>query len=252
VTLMVDGNDFTTSLAETWPRFVGCPRRIRTMGPFLRSLITSGSYVLDAAMGTGCESVYLLQHGYRVVGNEISPALRDVALEYAKSQRVRLRVTSFDWRALADGFPKDRLNCVLVLGNSLCLLRDQEGRQHAVENFKRLCSAAGTVIIDERNFRYILQEREAILQGNFRYSGKVVFCGTHINGRPTIITDDLVRFEYCEASTRKIVGHLEMYPFRDGEIQDMFQRSGFRLKKIYSDLKDTYNKDADFYTYVFG
>lgn len=240
------------SLAYCWPEFVNCPKRLETEGPFLDLILHNynNPKILDAATGIGCEAIYLLNKGYNLIGNEICPELSERALNYCRSERLNLVLYNFDWRDL-DAHYIDYFDIVVSLGNSLSLLRDYRDRLETAKNFKAICRAGASVIIDERNFKYILENREEILKGNFRYSGKVVYCGEKIVGYPVFIQDDCVRFVYQHTETEEIYGALDMHPFARGEIVDLFFSAGFTHVDIFSDFKSGYSKEADFYTYVF-
>lgn len=240
-------------LAERWTDFVGCNRRLETEGPFLLNILgRRGVRVLDAAMGIGCESIFLARHGFRVTGNEISPTFRRLAEGRAQSEAVRFDVTAIDWTNLSAVFGRNTFDAVLILGNSLCLLRDAEARRQAVLNFREVCAKGGTVLVDERNFEYILRNRAAILDGDFRYSGRVMYCGTEVSGRPTAIDSECVRFTYEYRPSGDYLGHLDMHPFCEGEMAELFNQAGLTCIERYSDLAKGYRGDADFYTYVFS
>lgn len=239
-------------LATGWPAFVDCERRLRLEGPFLLEVLGQrGLRVLDAAMGIGCEAVFLAREGYDVIGNEISPNLRTIATSRARKEGVRLTATRADWRNLGATFRPGEFDAALLLGNSLCLLREQRERRLAAEGLRLICKPGAAVVVDERNFGYILGNRRAILAGHFRYSGRVMYCGRTVRGVPVSIDDDCVRFVYRETAGGKAIGQLDMHPFRRGELVGLFHAAGFHEAKIYSDFVPGYRDSADFYTYVF-
>jgi SAM-dependent methyltransferase len=255
----VDNNDaqlwnaeYEGRLTKRWLDFVDCPKRMKVEGPFLLNLLGSKSAkILDAAMGTGCESVYLTKLRYNVTGNELRSNFRKVSREYAKREGVNFRITGFDWRTLANDFNDEVFDLVLVTGNSFCSLQDAQDRLKAADNFRKVCAPGGALVIDQRNFDYILNNREEILAGNFRYRAEVIYCGQKVRGRPVAIESDQVRFVYEDAIDNSVLGYLDMYPFIEGEIVNLFSRTGFKQVEIYSDLVPGYCQNADFYTYVF-
>ena len=250
------GNEWKASLeqelAEGWADFVDCPRRLAREGPFLLDVLgRPPARVLDAAMGIGCEAVFLREQGFDVVGNEISPSLRAVAAARAAASATQLTLASTDWRGLRKGFGDSAFDSVLLLGNCLCLLRKQRDRRAAAENIRAVCKAGGSVVVDERNFEYILRNRDSILAGQFRYTGRVVYCGKTVKGTPVAIDDDCVRFVYKNIVSGVEFGCLDMHPFRRGELVSLFRAAGFREATVYSDFMKGYRPDCDFYTYVF-
>lgn len=245
------------SLARRWPDFVHCSARLATEGPFLLEVLRGkdnkargGMRILDSAMGMGCETIFLASLGFDVIGNEVNGAFRAVAVEVARRSHLALRVTASDWRHLEATFGADRFDYTLLLGNSLCLLREKADQREVARNLARICVPGGAIIVDQRNFTYMLNERHTILAGEFRYSGKVMYCGSRVRGTPSAIDDTCVQFTYLDVSTREMLGKLDMYPFRNGELIELFEEAGFRLEACYSDLVSGFRDDADFYTYV--
>lgn len=238
-------------LATHWADFVDCGARLSTLGPFLCRIC--GEYedpiVLDAAAGIACESIFLRERGIRIVSNEIDAALRARGQARAESQGIELEWTTVDWRGLCDQLTPCSFDVGLVLGNSLCLLLDAEDRRVAVTQFRRAIRPGGKLVVDERNFAYILSEKASILEGQFRYSGRVMYCGRRVSGRPILIRPELVRFGYF-TNQNECVGTLDMYPFQRHELRDLLMKAGFATVRTYADLSVDHREDADFYTHV--
>ena len=244
---------FDKSLALHWGDFVGCERRRQTMLPFLMHVFAESQNprVVDLAAGIGCDVVGLAGLGIRVVGNEIDPALRELAEARAAKEGVECRWTNVDWTELRAGLGNAAFDGLLLLGNSFCLLMDEGDRQAAAQEMFGLCSRGGRLVVDERNFRYLLRDRDSILRGSFRYGRRVVYCGTGVRGTPSAIKDDLVVVSYEDEKSGTVYGSLRMHPFAQGELERLFCGVGFELIGVYSDLVGGYRDDADFYTYVF-
>ena len=243
---------FKPRLAERWPEFVNCPKRLESEGPFLLNLLRQkSSRIFDAAVGTGCETVFLAKHGFDVTGNEIDTDLMRHAKDLAEQEAAHVHFTNYDWLDLEQRFESASFDVTFVMGNSLCLLRDEESRREAARNFRAICKAGGAVVVDERNFDYILREREKILKGNFRYTGRVMYCGKSIRGRPDIIEDEHVRFVYEDVKSGHALGYLDMHPFQRGELPKLFMKAGFPGVEVFSDFEPGYRESADFFTYVF-
>lgn len=241
-------------LAARWHEFVDCAKRLNTEGPFLQRLLQKYKepVVLDAAAGIGCESVWLTDMGYKVISNEICPALRALAHERARQYGVSLDIRTVDWRDLVGGFGTGCFDVVLLLGNSLCLLRSEDERMAAASGLRRICKDEGTVVVDERNFDYLLSNSDEVVHGKFRYSGEVMYCGTAVVGLPVSVSADDVTFAYLDAEAMDVIGTLDMHPFRKGELRSLLRDAGFSRIETYSDLRDGIREDADFYTHVCG
>jgi 2-polyprenyl-3-methyl-5-hydroxy-6-metoxy-1,4-benzoquinol methylase len=240
----------TNTLAQCWEAFVDCPQRLVSEAPFLRRAINryKRPRVLDAAMGIGCEVLWLVEQGVEVVGNEIEVDLQAIAQRRASAAGVTINTTAVDWRCLTEAFGEKQFDVVLLLGNSLSLLRELRDRRSAAKELFRVCRDSGQLIVDERNFRYILNNRDEIIRGEFKYSQRVIYCGKSIIGRPVQITDDCIRFGYFDGDT--LIGTLDMHPFGSGELIALFLEAGFSSAAIYSDFERGYREKADFFTYV--
>lgn len=270
---------FSDHLARAWMDFVNCEKRMEKEGPpFIDVLInkykkTGNSFVIfDAAVGTGCESIYLTKKDIRVISNEVNPTFQIIADLNAKNEGLNLEITSWDWKELDVEFKKRygnlKVNMVLLLGNSFCHLLNKNDILRSLINIKSILSPGGALVIDERNFDYILEHKDEILKDpirNFRYKGNVIYCGETVKGVPTSIDKDrnVVVFSYYKVPQSdqgeinsgenikdNFIDDLQMYPFKYDELKNLLERAGFVNIDRYSDFKHEYNKDSDFFIYV--
>jgi SAM-dependent methyltransferase len=246
-------NAFAHNLAVHWSRFVECEERSRTLVPFLtQKLGQCGDLeVIDLCAGIGCEVRALAAKGHRVVANEVDESLRSVGMKYCLREHVEVPWTSADWTELTNHFAAVRFAGAFLLGNSFCLLRSREERARAASQFAQIITHGGRLLVDERNFPYILRERGAILTGFFRYSRRVMYCGKAVTARPVSVSDELVVFEYRDTKSEAQIGQLEMYPFREGELVSLFASVGFDLVDTSFDLGLSDRDCCDFITYEF-
>ena len=270
---------FSARLAREWMDFVNCEKRMEKEGPLFLDVLmnkykkTGNSFVIfDAAVGTGCESIYFVKKGIRVISNEVNPTFQIIANKNAKNEGLNLEITSWDWRELDMEFKERygdlKVNMVLLLGNSFCHLLNKKDILRSLINIKSILSPGGALVIDERNFDYILKNEDEILKDpirNFRYRGDVIYCGETVKGVPTSIDKDrnVVVFSYYQVpqsdqgeinSEKNIkdnfIDDLQMYPFKYDELKNLLERAGFVNIDRYSDFKHEYNKDSDFFIYV--
>ncbi len=246
-----ESSRFAKELARNWPDFVNCEKRLLTEAPFLRRALSfcKDGIILDAALGTGCDSIFLIQQGFTVISNEINPNLLEIALASALRHGVTLNVKSYDWRFIGNRMSQGSVDAVILLGNSLCLVRRLKHIETCLQQFYSLLKPGGCILVDERNFDYINNSREKILAGNFRYSRRFIYCGSEVTGRPTEIDPPRVQFGYFRKDDT-LIGTLEMYSFKAGELAQMLTNAGFNNITVYSDFKQCVNDRADFYTYL--
>lgn len=213
---------FKQELARRWEEFVDCAFRSSTMVPFLvRALrLHASSRVIDLAAGTGCDMVSLYNRGIASCGNEIDAGLRRVAQEAFEQRGWYPQLVRCDWCELSSAFEAGAFDAGFIVGNSFCLVRDQMAHSTAAREIRGILPRGGRLVVDERNFEYILRSRKEILEGgDFRYSRRVVYCGQKIEGRPVAISDDEVVFAYFDHSTGREIGRLSMHPFKTDELR---------------------------------
>ncbi|MBI5135288.1 class I SAM-dependent methyltransferase [Candidatus Uhrbacteria bacterium] len=248
---IVPGNYQNLHLANIWGEFIDWEKRRKGENGFLvRALQEYGAKtVLEASLGDGCDSIYLIKQGFDVTSNELDSVFRETAIENARKENVDLKITTLDWRALDAQFSNNHFDAVILLGNSITYLFTKQDQLAALRQFKKILKLDGVLIIDERNYQYILDHRNEIAAGKFEYSGKYVYCGERVHARPIEIHDDSVIFEYRHQETGER-GTLTMYPFKRGELRQRLRESGFVSIQQFSDYKEGENGKADFYQYV--
>ncbi|MDA2938233.1 class I SAM-dependent methyltransferase [Acidobacteria bacterium AH-259-A15] len=247
----VERHENSEALAQMWTDFIDWEKRRRGENGFLiKTLRENGCRkIFDAALGDGCDSVYLLQNDFGVISNEIDPHFRSVAIDNAKKNKVGLELTNFDWRKLSRHFDPQSFDALLCLGNSLTLLRDKIDRISALRNFRKILKPGGILIIDERNYSYMFKNKKSILAGRFNYKRKVVYCGTAVEASPIVIQPDVLVMRYVH-TVKGLIGCLEMYPFKENQLLQEILTAGFEKPRRYGDFVEGNKWNVDFFTYV--
>ncbi len=238
--------------AGMWDDFVNAKKRMESEGPFLLGhLGKRHQRVFDACLGTGADSIFLLKNGYDVTSNELDRHFMRRAVENSRKEGVRLNALRYDWRELAAHLATKKFDAVMCLGNSLTYLFKRMDQFVALRNFFKILKDSGVLILDTRNYDYILDERQSILEnGNFRYSGNYVYCGIDkVHAAPVQISENGVLLEFTDLQTGK-KAHLAVYPFRRRELHDLLADTGFASISLFSDYRPGLNPNADFYQFV--
>lgn len=239
-------------LVEMWADFINWEKRRLGEDGFLLNTLKKFhcQKIFDACLGDGADSIHLLKNGFNVTSNDLDNLFIQKAKENANKHNVTLNITKHDWRDLDKHFEDKSFDAVFCLGNSLTYLFEKKDQLKTLKNFLKIIKDNGILIIDERNYQSILDKREEILKkGKFQYSGKYVYCGDKVHGKPIEISNDKVLFEYTDEITGK-KGHLVLYPFKRGELLNLLKEAGFTKIEQYSDYKKGFYPDADFYQYV--
>ncbi len=248
---MIKENYNSKVLVEMWADFIDWEKRRKGENGFLKQKLVENNVhkIFESCLGDGCDTIYLLKEGFEVISNDLDKEFIKKAQQNAKKENVKLNITSYDWRKLAQHFEKESFDAVLCLGNSITYLFDKKDQIETLNQFKKMLRKNGTLIIDERNYEYFLNYKEEILKGNFEYSGKYVYCGNNVHGYPIEIENDKIVMEYYDP-IRKKKGNLTLYPFKKGELLELLKEAGFTKIKQYADYSENQKENPDFFQYV--
>jgi glycine/sarcosine N-methyltransferase len=241
-------------VAKMWDAYVDAEKRMRTEGPFLlRQLpIEPGRRkVFDAATGTGADSIFLLKNGYEVTSNEFDASyLARARLNFSR-ENVSPAIASYDWLTLGQYLPPKSFDAVICLGNSLTCILSHTDQYRALRNFLDILKDSGVLILDTRNYDYILDERQSILKsGTLRYSGNYVYCGIDkVHAVPIRISETDVTLKFTDLRSGENA-YLFVYPFRRTELHDLIREVGFKSISFFSDYRPGPNPEADFHQFV--
>lgn len=237
-------------LVSFWTEFVGWEKRKKgERGFFARKLKEHNcNYILDTALGDGVNSVRLIQEGFKVESNEIDEEYRKSALKNASKNNVELSIKSYDWRELTKGY-NTQFDSLICLGNSLTYLLTKEDQIKALKEMFALIKNGGILIIDHRNYDYILDKKNEILRGNFIYSRKYYYCSDEILSYPVNIENNYVIMEYYHP-IKNIKLRLKLYPFRIEEMKSLLKAVGFKKIETYYDFKKEKPEHFDFVQHI--
>ncbi|XP_061650912.1 glycine N-methyltransferase [Phyllopteryx taeniolatus] len=195
--------------AKVWQLYIGNTQsRTQEYRSWVVSLLRKQGVrrVLDVACGTGVDSIMLVEEGFNVVSVDAS----DKMLKYAlKSRWERRKEAAFDkwvieeanWLTLPEDIQKqggDGFDAVICLGNSFAHLPDFKGDQSdqklALQNIASMVKPGGILIIDHRNYDYILETGRAPQGKNVYYKSDLTqdisTSVLWVNNKPQMITLD--------------------------------------------------------------
>jgi len=192
--------------ARVWEVYIGDTKsRTQYYKEFLTKKLKENGchHLLDAACGTGVDSIMLVEEGFQVTSVDAS----DKMLKYALKERWnRRKEASFDswvieeanWLTLPDDIykPGEGFDCVICLGNSFAHLSDSDDLSKiklALSNFHRMIKPGGILLIDHRNYDHIIDTGKTSTN-NIYYNSKtikdIVTSVLYLNGKPKMITLD--------------------------------------------------------------
>lgn len=260
--------------AKVWEFFIGdIKQRTQNYRDFLVGLLRrKGCHrVLDVACGTGVDSVMLLEEGFEVVSIDAS----DKMLKYAlKSRWNRRKEPAFDnwvieeanWLTLAKDISHligEGFDAVICLGNSFAHMPDtfddQREQRQALANFERCVRPGGLLLIDHRNYDYIIntgQTPPKCIYYNSEHMLDIKTSVLYVSGKPRVITLDymIAQDEENKDNSENISEfRLSYYPHRLTVFRDMLTETfNHRAKHtIYGDFKPLSEiKEPGFYIHV--
>ncbi|MCL4418890.1 class I SAM-dependent methyltransferase [Patescibacteria group bacterium] len=238
--------------AQIWGDFVSWDNRRKGEDGFLINQLRkyNARKILDVALGDGVDTIYLLSQGFDVSSNEVDDAFREKAIENAKKSGFEIEPTSLNWRYLSKSYQPSSFDAVICLGNSLTCVYGKVNQLECLKQFYSVLKPGGVLLIDERNYQRILDNREKALSGELHSSGKYLYTGTNkVKASFKAITDEDIIIEYVHLETDKKACYL-VHPFLKGGLIGLLKEAGFLKIEQYSDYELGDNPQADFYQYV--
>ncbi|XP_034015454.1 glycine N-methyltransferase [Thalassophryne amazonica] len=194
--------------AKVWQLYIGDTQsRTQEYKSWLVSLLRAHGVctVLDVACGTGVDSIMLVEEGFNMVSVDAS----DKMLKYAlKARWERRKEQAFDqwvieeanWLTLPEDIqkPGEGFDAAICLGNSFAHLPDFKGDQSdqklALQNIASMVRPGGILIIDHRNYDYILETGRAPQGKNIYYKSDLTqdisTSVLWVNSKPHMVTLD--------------------------------------------------------------
>nr|AYE92135.1 glycine N-methyltransferase [Gobiocypris rarus] len=247
--------------AKVWQLYIGDTRsRTEEYKSWVFSLLRKHGVqrVLDVACGTGVDSIMLVEEGFKVVSVDAS----DKMLKYALKERwERRKEPAFDnwvieeanWLTLPEDVtkPEDGFDAVICLGNSFAHLPDFKGDQSdqklALQNIASMVKPGGILIIDHRNYDYILETGQAPQGKNIYYKSDlkqdISTSVLWVNNKPHMITLDytlvLPQAEGIQTPPDMSKFRLSYYPHRVESFKEILKASFFGKceHNVFGDFK---------------
>jgi glycine N-methyltransferase len=195
--------------AKVWQLYIGDQTdRTKKYREFLVNLLKSKGCkrILDVACGTGVDSVMLLEDGFELISSDASDKMLKTAY---KTRWDRRKEDAFDkwiieegnWLTLTETLDEvkgeEGFDAIICMGNSFAHLPDFSGDQHdqrlAISNFHKLLKPGGVLVIDHRNYDFILENGYAPTNNIYYNSEHIEDIKTsilYVNNHPNLITLD--------------------------------------------------------------
>lgn len=236
-------NEYVKTFVEKWDELIDWEARAESEGQFFIDILRARgkSSVLDVATGTGFHSVRLTQADFNVTSSDGSATMISKAFENGKKRGLILKTIQADWRWLNRDI-QGKYDAIICLGNSFTHLHDEQDRRRALAEFYAALKHDGILIIDQRNYDYMLDH-------GFKSKHKYYYCGDKVSAEPEHIDDGLVRFKYSFEDGADYT--LNLYPLRKNYMRKLLREAGFERVQTYGDFQETYQEsDPDFFVHI--
>ncbi len=234
---------YSQDFVSRWDELIDWDKRSAGEGTFFTELLFSvgACSVLDVSTGSGFHAVQLRKAGFRVCANDGSQTMVDRAKINFARHKLNIPITCCDWLDL-DPRKLGTFDAVLCLGSSLCHVFDEDERIAVLRRFHSLLRPGGVLVVDQRNF-------QAILEGNFRSSGRYYYCGTTARVTLGEVSESLCEFVYSFSDDETY--RLRVAPIRPQQLRREISRAQFRGVKSFGDFKPMYDPmHSDFIIHV--
>lgn len=180
--------------------------------------------ILDAACGTGVDSVMLIEEGFHVVSTDFSIQMLKFALKERWNRRKdpafdQWIIEEADWVRLAEdladvpGLPVGGFDAVLCIGNSIAHLPvpggDQSNLRLALSNLMSFVKPGGILVIDHRNYDEIITTGKMPSNIYYQYKYSVDLkprLVRSVDGKPEmIVVDYLLDLDKLTSEDRKLL-----------------------------------------------
>lgn len=192
--------------AALWELYIGDKdQRTHKYKEFMTGVLRENKCknILDAACGTGVDSIMLCEENFKVTSVDLSDKMLKFAL---KTRWKRRKEPAFDAWVIEEAnwltLPEDiegigSFDAVVCLGNSFAHMPDisGDGSEHkrAIENFAAMVKPGGILVIDHRNYDYIIKHGRAPSNNIYYNSNHIESIKTSVlyqEGSPKLITLD--------------------------------------------------------------
>ncbi len=235
--------EYVKTFVEKWDELIDWNARAQSEGQFFIDILRARgkTSILDVATGTGFHSVRLTEAGFNVTSADGSAAMLAKAFDNAKKRGLILKSVQADWRWLNRDI-QGKYDAIICLGNSFTHLHEEQDRRRAFAEFYAALKHDGILIIDQRNYDYMLDH-------GFKSKHKYYYCGDRVTAEPEYIDDGLVRFQYSFQDGAAYT--LNLFPLRKNYMRKLLKEAGFERVRTYGDFQETYQEnDPDFFVHI--
>jgi glycine/sarcosine N-methyltransferase len=233
--------------SEDYDRFVNWKARLALEIPFLTSELSTNAResegkisILDAACGTGHHAIALAAQGFECAGADFSAKMIEIAGNNAQTANQDVLFRKAGFGQMVQAFGRQSFYGLMCLGNSLPHVLDESQMAEALADFKAVLRPGGKLIIQNRNFDSITQERNRWMDPQTHREGDKVWIFVRFYD---FTEDGLITFNILILSSQggenfdQQVIRTRLWPVKKEKLVQLLKLAEFTDIHTYGDLQ---------------
>ena len=236
-------DEYIYGLVEKYDSLIDWTERAKNEAQFIINNLRERGFVtvLDAATGTGFDSIQLILEGFNVTSLDGSYHMLLKARQNAKKHKIKLSIIHSDWRRMRKA-SINQYDAIICLGNSISHLFTENEQLITLSAFYQSLRPGGILIVDHLNYERILKT------GDFERH-KLYYTGKDIKVALEYFDAGLFRFSYTFPFDW--IYFLHFYPILKAQFKDLLSAVGFNKITVYGDFNQKYDvNESEFYFYI--
>ena len=233
---MANSDKFYAEILPYYEKLISFENRRERETPFWKILFKKYQILNahDCACGTGHHLLLFSELGIHCSGSDLSKPMVHEAKKKCEERNLEIDIIQADFRNI-ESFLKEPVDLIVNLGNSLAYLNKEEDIQSYLEGCNNSLSRNGILVIDTRNYDYLLKERPRFIPLSFREDYGFIYVIDYLK--------DKIQFNvlYINLSNKDFQFFTTTYfPILYDKLIHYLNESGFEFKNQFSN----YNFEA--------
>ena len=194
---------------------------------FIEDVLQKKGMILDLCCGTGRHSIILSQHGWNMIGLDLSRNLLAIAKRKMKQKAAEFPIIRADMRCLP--FRNQVFKAVINMFTSFGYLPSETEDLKCLMEVQRVLQENGLFLIDVVNKEYVMKiykERDWA-----EYEPFYLLENRILDSRKSMLLSEWTIIEKDTNEIRHIQHNLRLYSFP--KLRQMLRQAGLKIKRVY-------------------
>jgi SAM-dependent methyltransferase len=233
---MANSDEFYAKILPLYDKLISYENRKERETPFWKKLFNKYQILNahDCACGTGHHLLIFNELGISCSGSDLSDAMVNEAKKKCEERNLKNTIFQADFRNIKT-YLKKPVDLIVNLGNSLAYLSKEEYILVHLKGCNSSLSNEGVLVIDTRNYDYLLKERPRFIPLSFREDYGFIYAIDYLKES---IQFNVLYFNLSNKDFQKF--STTYYPILYEKLIHYLKESGFEFENQYSN----YNFEA--------